>query len=200
MNTSPLAAPQTEFFVLRAPLFALEVFEGWTTGLAAAATCAESDEHLELVLAADRALLRRRLAELVADEQVADGLALVSTDLADAVVNIQPSPATKRGRSAERSLVRYVTRIATRPDLFGLAAAYQIGHFSQDPQLELPPRAELQVRARVDSGLLRAVVRRAVTAAIESSELVVRRNPGVYRIGGYLRVAARKHGTTRTGS
>jgi class I lanthipeptide synthase len=195
MKPARRAEPHTEFFVLRAPLCAFEAFEAWTADISAAAACAESDDRLEQALAADRALLRRRLGELLADDQVADGLALVSTDLADAVTGDGSRPETKRGRSAERSLVRYVTRLATRPDLFGLAAAYQLGRFSPDAQLELPPRSQLEVRARVDSGLLRAIVRRAVAEAVDSPQLAVRRNPGVYRVGGRLRVAARRPGT-----
>ena len=185
-----------EFFVLRAPLLALEAFENWTAELGAGSACAESDERLESALEADRTLLRTRLASLVADDQIAVGLTLVSAHLADAAVGLRPAPDTKRGRSVEQSLVRYLTRLATRPDLFGLAGAYQLGSFGPDSQLELPPRSELLVRARVDSGLLREIVRRAAVDAADDPALVVRRNPGLYRVGGRLRVAARKPGTT----
>ena len=46
---------------------------------------------------------------------------------------------TKSARSAERSLVRYVTRVASRPDLFGLAGAYSVGRFGEHAVLEFPP-------------------------------------------------------------
>ena len=185
--------PRADFFALRAPLLALETLSRWADGVRAPNA---ADAELEEALDADRALLRARLVELLADEQIGDALAVASPDLADGVARWRVEADTKRGRSAERSLVRYLTRLASRPDLFGLAGAYLTGGFGDDARLELRPRSELEVRARVDSGLLREVVRRAASDAIESPELVVRRNPGIYRAGGRLRVAARKQGST----
>ncbi len=189
--------PRADFFVLRAPLLALETLSRWAEGAQALTACADDDDmRLEEAVVRDRTVLRGRLAELAADDQIADALALGSPDLADGVARWRTEPSTKRGRSAERSLVRYLTRMASRPDLFGLAGGYLIGQFSEGSRLELLPRSELEVRARVDSGLLRDVVRRAAAESAESPDIVVRRNPGVYRAGGRLRVAARKQGTT----
>jgi thiopeptide-type bacteriocin biosynthesis protein len=184
---------RADFFALRAPLLALETLSRWADGVRAPGA---DDVELEEALAADRALLRGRLARLLADEQIGDALAVASPDLADSVARWRAEPESKRGRSAERSLVRYLTRLASRPDLFGLAGAYLTGRFGDGARLELGARSELEVRARVDSGLLREVVRRAAADAIESPELVVRRNPAIYRVGGRLRVAARRQGST----
>ena len=183
--------------MLRAPLLPLETLSRWADGARALSACAEDDERLEQTLRADGTLLRERLAEIAADDHVADGLELTSPDLADAVLKWRADSAGKPGRSAERSLVRYVTRVASRPDLFGLAGAYGIGQFSEGARLELAPRSDVQIRARVDSGLLRDVVRRAVAEAVGDDGLVVRRNGAVYRAGGRLRVAARVPGSTR---
>jgi thiopeptide-type bacteriocin biosynthesis protein len=191
-------SPQADFFVLRAPLLALETLTRWAEGTEALAADADGDvddEQLEQVLRADRELLRGRLAELAADEQIADGLELASPDLVDALASWRVDHNSKRARSAERALVRYVTRLGSRSDLFGLAGAYIVGRFSEQTRLELGPRAKLEVRARVDSGLLREVVRRAVSEAVGDPALVVKHNPGLYRVGGRLRVAARKHGS-----
>ena len=181
--------------MLRAPLLALETLSSWAAGARALEASVDGDARLERALAADRVLLRARLADLAADDQIAAGLELSSPDLADAIVTRRVDPSTKRGRSAERSLVRYVTRMASRPDLFGLAGAYVTGRFSDQAQLELAPRSELQVRVCLDSGLLRDVVRRAAAEATDGDALAVRRNRGSYRVGGRLRVAARKPGT-----
>lgn len=188
--------PQCEFFVLRAPLLPLEALARWTDGVAATGACADGDHSLERALEADRALLRTRLAAFCDDEHVADGLVLSSPDLADAVARWRLDPTTKGARSAERSLVRYVTRVASRPDLFGLAGAYSVGRFGEQAALELPPASELGIRARVDSGLLREVVRRAANEAATDLETMVKCNSGTYRAGGRLRVAARKAGST----
>jgi lantibiotic biosynthesis protein len=188
---------RADFFVLRAPLLSLETLSDWVRGTGAIDACREDDERLGQALVADRALLRRRLDDLLSDGQVAQALALASPDLAAGVDGWRTHPDAKASRSVERSLVRYLTRLASRPDLFGLSGAYVTGRFASDCVLELRPRAELEFRTRIDSRLLREVVRRAATsAAAESSDLVVRRNPSVYRVGGRLRVAALKPGST----
>lgn len=186
-----------EFLVLRAPLLARDALSKWATGVQAPAACAEDDESLRSALDSDRVLLRERLAALAADDQLVQSLELASPDLVEGVACWRREPAAKRSRSAERSLVRYITRTASRPDLFGLAGAYVIGQFSDDARLELGARSELVVSARVDSGLLQDVVRRAASDASDDPGLVVRRNPGVYAAAGRLRVAARVPGSTK---
>jgi thiopeptide-type bacteriocin biosynthesis protein len=189
-------SPAADFFVLRAPLLALETLTRWADGVTAPAACAGSDADLDRALDHDRVLLRSRLAELARDQQVADGLELTSPDLADALDAWRIDPAARATRSAERSLVRYLTRVAARPDLFGLAGAYVVGEFGAPARLSLAPRSELDARASVDSGLLREIVRRASLEAIDDDDLVVRRNGGIYRVAGRLRVAARRPGET----
>ena len=186
---------RADFFVLRTPLLALSSVSGWSEGTSALAACADDDNRLESALADDRTLLRTRLAEIVADHQIADSLELSSPDLADAIFRRRVDPSTKRGRSADHSLVRYVTRLASRPDLFGFAGGYLVGHFCDNAQLDVGPRSELQVRVGLDSGLLQDVLRLAVHDSVESHALIVRRNPDVYRVGGRFRVAMRKPGT-----
>src|ERR1700729_3949743 len=93
--------PAADFFGLRAPLVALETLSRWAGGLGALGACAEADARLERALDADRVLLRRRLAELLNDEQIADGLELASPDLADGLARWHLDPAAKRSRSAE---------------------------------------------------------------------------------------------------
>lgn len=187
---------RADFFVLRTPLLALESFSDWADGAGALeASIGDDDERLERALDDDRARLRARLAEIVADPQIADGLELASPDLADALLRRHVTPTTKRGRSAEQSLVRYVTRLASRADLFGVAGAYLVGRFSGRPRLALGPRSELEVRVGLDSGMLQEVLRRAVQDSVTSHALVVRRNRDAYRVGGRFRVATRKPGT-----
>jgi thiopeptide-type bacteriocin biosynthesis protein len=181
--------------VLRTSLLALESFSRWADGAGALTACVGDDKRLERALAEDRTLLRARLAETVADHQIADGLELASPDLADAVFRRHVDPATKRGRSAEQSLVRYVTRLASRPDLFGIAGAYLVGRFTDGSRLQIGPRSELQVRVGLDSGLLQDVLRQAAKDSVASHAFVVRRNRDAYRVGGRLRVATRKPGT-----
>lgn len=187
-----------DFFLLRTPLFPLELLSEWaqgTTGLDAAAG-AVNDDELAAALESDRTLLRRRLDRLAGDEHVAAGLALTSPELGEALTRWRIDPASGRARRAECALVRYVTRLASRPDLFGLAGTFSIGHFADDTRLAIPPRSQLDVRVELDAGVLRDLVRRAASESIGDPDLVVRRNPGLYRVGKRLRVAARKSGST----
>jgi thiopeptide-type bacteriocin biosynthesis protein len=186
---------RADFFVLRTPLLALNSASRWAEGTGALAACGDDDTRLQAALADDRTLLRTRLAESVADDQIVDGLELASPDLADAVFRRRVDPSTKRGRSAEQSLVRYVTRLASRPDLFGVAGGYLVGRFTDHAQLALGPRSELEVWVGLDSGLLQDILRRAAHDSAESQTLAVRRNPDLYRVGGRFRVATRRLGT-----
>ncbi|HEX4034781.1 MAG TPA: lantibiotic dehydratase [Solirubrobacteraceae bacterium] len=194
-NDAPGAAA-ADFFVLRTPLLALDAVLDLARGLSAAACCAKDDAALELALEADRGLLRERLARIAEDPDVRDGIVLTSPDLADALGRWRAEPAARGSRSAERSLVRYVTRIATRSELFGMAGTYALGEFGDGAALTLAPRTSLRLDVRLDGGLARDVVRRAVDEAIEDPDLEVRSNRAAYRVAGRLRVAARKKGST----
>ena len=189
-----------DFFVLRAPLLQFESISRWADGARALQACTDEvggdDDGLERYLEADRVLLRRRLAELAADDQIAAALELASPDLVDALVEWRDDRGSKRSRSAERALVRYLTRLASRPDLFGLAGAYTLGAFSGGTRLELAPRSQLELHVAVDGGAMRDLVRGACSEAIDDAGFVVRSNPGVYRVGGRIRVAARKKGSS----
>jgi hypothetical protein len=185
-----------DFFVLRTPLLAIDTVLDLAHGLTAAAACSKDDAALELALAADRARLRDRLALIADDPDVCDGIVLASPDLADALERWRADPAARGSRSAERSLVRYVTRIASRSELFGMAGAYVLGEFGDHVRLALSPRSSLRLHARLDGGLARDIVRRAADEAIDEPDLVVRSNRAAYRVAGRLRVAARNKGST----
>ncbi|MBV9818056.1 MAG: lantibiotic dehydratase [Solirubrobacterales bacterium] len=186
-----MEAAVADFFVLRTPLLPWRFLMGWGSGLRAAGACAADDGELERSLQADRVVLRERLARLASDPNLRSALELSSSELAEGVERWRADPADRRHRSAERSLVRFLTRCASRPDLAGLTGAYSHGSFDGPSRLVIDVHGELELRARVDPGLLQALVRRASDAAADAGALVVRANPAVYRAGGRLRVAAR---------
>ena len=187
--------PRADFFVLRAPLLALETLSRWAEGAQALTACAD-DGCSKRRSSADRTVLRappggarggrpdrRRPCTRLAGPRrrrgaVAHGAQHEARPLGRALAGPLPH---SHGVAARP--VRACGRLPDR--------AVRGGR-----RLELLPRSELEVRARVDSGLLRDVVRRAAAESAESPDIVVRRNPGVYRAGGRLRVAARKQGTT----
>jgi len=185
------------FFVLRTPLLPWATLSHWGTGLGAPDACSADEHELERCLEADRTTLRERLSELASDPRMQAALEVSSRDLAVAVDRWRSDPADRRHRSAERSLVRFLTRCASRPDLSGLTGAYSLGSFAGATRLELNSRDGLELRARIDPGLLQAIVRTATKAAVQDGSLVVHRNPTVYRASGRLRVAARISDTNR---
>lgn len=118
------------FFAFRTPLLPFEEVEAWSAGLAAPAAGAE---ELAAALAADRAMLRARLGALVERPEVAEALFVASPSLAEALDTWRRDPDGKKGLRAERALVRYFLRMASRATPFGLfsgcsTAVLEAGH------------------------------------------------------------------------
>jgi thiopeptide-type bacteriocin biosynthesis protein len=179
-----------DFAVLRVPLLAMETLAAWADGVRAPAACAGSDAQLTEALTADRAVLRARLLQLLADRQVSAAIELGSEDLQPGIRRWRLDPDGKAGRSAERSLTRYLARLSSRPSPFGLAAGYVLAELAGEPALRVGPRSALRIVSRIDPGLLSTVVRDAAARARGDAGLLVRVNPLAYRTGSRLRVPA----------
>jgi thiopeptide-type bacteriocin biosynthesis protein len=118
------------FFAFRTPLLPFEEVEAWSAGLtapgavapdlAAAAAPGAGAEGLAAALAADRAMLRARLGALAERPEVLEALFVASPSLAEALDIWRRDPDGKKGRRAERALVRYFLRMASRATPFGL--------------------------------------------------------------------------------
>jgi lantibiotic biosynthesis protein len=105
------------FFVFRTPLLPFEEVEAWSAGLGAPAA---GSAELAAALAADRAMLRARLGALTERSEVAEALFVASPSLAEALDIWRRDPDGKKGLRAERALVRYFLRMASRATPFGL--------------------------------------------------------------------------------
>ena len=124
------------FFVFRTPLLPFEEVEAWSAGLAAPAAVeaaggseplgagseplGAASESLATAVAADRAMLRARLGALADRPEVREALFVASPSLAEALDIWRREPDGKKGRRAERALVRYFLRMASRATPFGL--------------------------------------------------------------------------------
>jgi thiopeptide-type bacteriocin biosynthesis protein len=122
--------------------------------------------------------VHERLRQVAAEPAVRQALAMASPDLAEA---LDRADHVDSARSARRrsGVLRYVTRMSTRPTPFGLFAGVAWGTVTDRCAVHLagPPRR----RTRTDLGWLLAVVESAEPALLPSLTLTV--NPLVHVVG-----------------
>lgn len=129
------------FFVFRTPLLPLET----VLGVSAAQSCIsatmaghkpsepEQVPSAALTLEQHRAWMRQQLANPV----IREALLLASTSLAESIEAWEHSPDSERGRKVQRALLRYLSRMATRPTPFGLLAGCSYGELGDHTKLTL---------------------------------------------------------------
>jgi thiopeptide-type bacteriocin biosynthesis protein len=196
------------FFVFRTPLLPFEEIESFSSGLAAP-PAAGDPERLGPALAADRALLRARLDALVERPEICEALFVASPSLADAVDLWRRDPDSKKGLRAERALVRYLMRMASRATPFGLFSGCSTAVLeaaapsapaadlpsTSDPgagertRLVLAPRASYRRHTRLDMDYLFALCEELERDPGVRRELRYRPNSSLYRAAGRLRYA-----------
>ena len=211
------------FFVFRTPLLPFEEVEQWSAGLAApaaaAATAGADSTPLADALAADRALLRARLSNLLERPEVQEALFVASPSLADALDIWRREPDGKKGQRAERALVRYFLRMAARATPFGLFSGCSTALLAATApgaapdarvmdapgagaglppaadaagprtRLVLQPRAAYRRHTRLDMDYLFALCEELERDAGMRRELRYRPNSSLYRAAGRLRYA-----------
>ena len=109
-------------------------------------------------LAADRALLRRRLAALVARPEVREAIFVASPSLDEALEHWVRDPDSEKGRRVEWGLVRYLCRMASRPTPFGLFAGISLGRVAKQTCLRIGGREANERHTRLDNDYLFALV------------------------------------------
>ncbi|MEO8337432.1 MAG: lantibiotic dehydratase family protein, partial [bacterium] len=147
--------------MLRTPLLPFDDLRRWTGTLAVAAVLDRrdaSDEELERAIAEDRARLRAGIAERLESPVILDAIHVASPDLESALHYWRSDPDGDRGRRVERSLVRYLSRMASRPTPFGLFAGNSVGSIADQTNLELGPAGDYRRFTRLDSGYLFALI------------------------------------------
>ncbi len=134
-------------FVVRTPLLPLAELVDWSDGLGA------TIEALD----ADCAVLRQRLREFVARPIIADALFVASPSLSESLGHWQRDPDSPRGHKVEHALVRYMSRMASRPTPFGLFSGVSTGSVGQATRLPLPARERYRRHTRLDNDYLFAL-------------------------------------------
>jgi hypothetical protein len=140
------------FFVLRTPLLPFDELRQWSAGLAANAQF--DDAELENALAGDRLRLRARLKLILEQPEVREAVCVACPDLTNYFHIWIHEPESKRGRSVERTLVRYFARMAGRPTPFGLFAGPCVGRIGEKTHLVIEGRTHYRRHTRLDMDYL----------------------------------------------
>src|SRR6266545_3813206 len=151
------------FFVLRTPLLPFDELLAWSEGLAAPQALAEAPAdpadardpaaaRLDRALEDDRKILRARLQALAARPEVREALLVASPPLDESIPVWLASPDSERGVKVERTVVRYLARMAGRPTPFGLFAGCSFGRVAAE-------ESGAGFSPRVGNVLLRPVLR-----------------------------------------
>jgi thiopeptide-type bacteriocin biosynthesis protein len=120
--------------VIRTPLLPVDTLTSWAAGVEAP-TALGDGAALEGALARDRARLRSRLQALVDRPEVREALFLASPSLFDCLETWRSDP--QSALAIEHVLVRYLSRMAGRPEPLGLMAGYSAGQVGSRTHLEL---------------------------------------------------------------
>ncbi|HYH98228.1 lantibiotic dehydratase [Hyalangium sp.] len=172
------------FFALRTPLLPFDVLGAWSEGLEAAAA---PPAEREAALARDRAKLRERLRQRLADPVVREALFVASPVLMESLPLWESEPDSEGGRKVERTLVRYFARMAGRATPFGLFAGHSVGRIAEQTRLAIPGREAFRRHTRLDMDYVGALVEQVRKAPEVRGALRYVPNSSLYHTAGRLR-------------
>jgi len=188
-----MAWTTSDFFVLRTPYLPLDCLLALSDGLEAA-------EHrgdpaaLESALYRDRVRVRDRLRLLYRRPDVREALFIASPALEERLDDWERDPESQRGQRVERSLLRYVARMAGRPTPFGLFAGYSVGRVTgARTRLRLPPQRAYRRHTRLDHGYISAVSEALQRNPSVRQRLTYFPNSSLYEVAGRFRYAEARH-------
>lgn len=155
-------------------------------------------ERLVAAIEADRAVLRARLAALVVRPEVREAIFVASPGLEASIDAWLADPTSEGGQKTERSLVRYVSRMAARPTPFGLFAGSTVGGLAEATHLELAARDRYRRYTRIDGDYLSDLTDALGADPGVRPRLLYRPNSSLCHVAGRLRYAMRREGESRS--
>lgn len=187
------AAPAREledvgFFVLRTPLLSREQVWGAVPARApggGAAAGATGDDRYDQ----DVATLRAAMCAALHDPCVREAIHVASPRIAAAIDGYLAAPTTPASRELEPVLVRYLSRMSSRPTPFGLFAGSAVGRVGGESRLHRSPRAALGRASYLDSGWLMHLCARLSTRDVARGPLRFVPSSSSYRVAGSWRWA-----------
>jgi thiopeptide-type bacteriocin biosynthesis protein len=162
------------FFVLRTPLLPIDDFLAW----------AEAGKK-------DRIALRRALRAIVERPVVREALHVASPSLGRGIEVWKERPETDDGVKVEAALVRYVSRMMTRPTPFGLFAGCSVGIVGQRTELTVSAAGLGRRHARLDFQVLSAIEAVLIQDRDLRRELSYRPNTSLRPTAGGFRMTER---------
>jgi thiopeptide-type bacteriocin biosynthesis protein len=173
-------------FVLRTPLLPFDEFLAWGADVHGAS-------------AEDCVRVRERLRQAIARPDVMEALFVASPGLVDDIDAWTRAPDSERGQKIERALVRYFSRMTTRPTPFGLFSGVAVGRIAERTDLALASRAACSRSTRLDNDYLFALATALRKVPELRAALRWKTNSSLYALGGRLRYTeARLSGSLRT--
>ncbi|QRK11345.1 lantibiotic dehydratase [Archangium violaceum] len=174
------------FFALRTPLLPLAEWLDWGQGLEAwRSGSSESGAAVQR----DRERVRERLRVLLERPEVRDALWIASPDLEASLPYWLSAPEGERGQKVERALVRYLSRLCSRPTPFGLFAGCSMGLLGEETRLRLAGREAYRRHTRLDMDYLFALAEGLAREPELRAALPWRPGSSLYRAAGRLRYA-----------
>jgi thiopeptide-type bacteriocin biosynthesis protein len=170
------------FFVLRSPSLPVEAFaQGFGAPWGPSGSGGATPETLDT----NREAQRRALARAMERSEVREALALASPDLADRIdAWLAGALGAKDARNLEQALVKYLSRMASRPTPFGLFAGVSLGTWGPATRLELGPWTQARRSVRLDWGTLGALLEDLEKRPEVRALQVFRPNTSLYAFGG----------------
>jgi thiopeptide-type bacteriocin biosynthesis protein len=173
-------------FVLRTPLLPFDEFVTWGADVRGAS-------------AQDCERVRDRLRQAIARADVLEALFVASPGLVDDLDAWTRAPDSERGQKIERALVRYFSRMTTRPTPFGLFSGVAVGRIAERTELALASRTVSGRSTRLDNDYLFALASGLRKVPELRAALRWKPNSSLYALGGRLRYTeARLSGSLRT--
>lgn len=172
----PAFAPAA-FIGVRSAFLPWQTFVTWSAGI----ECADQ--------ASNRQVLRERLRTILVDPAIRESIFIASPDLDSALIPWFESLDSEKGLRAERSLVRYFSRMCGRSTPFGLFAGCSLGKVGDRTDLRVLGREDYVRHTRLDMDYLCTLAETLAADTALRRELRYRPNTSLYRAGGRLRYA-----------
>jgi thiopeptide-type bacteriocin biosynthesis protein len=173
------------FFVLRTPLLPIDEYLHLARDLEVPQVTSSDD--VAKALERDRARLRRRLVALFGRSDLREALYLSSPELEERLASVDSILNSKDLSRIDRTLIKYLSRMAARPTPFGLAAGISVGGMGQATRLSVAARSTWRRHARLDMDYLTSISEALTERPELRAHLRYSTNTSVYRLGPQYR-------------